>query len=322
MKGRGLQALPEHTLDEAIQWSIRMIYSQPDLATQNAFDAWLAGDESHRLAWARLQSLNSRFKGVPTGLARRALEKLPEGQLQRRQMLNLLALFAISGTVAWKGQSFAPWQRLVADHSTAVGEHRRWTLPDGSLLELNTDSAVRLSFDDNARVIELLRGELYLASGTDTFSPRHRPLQVLTVFGSFEALGTRFSVRQCDQSCRLAVTEGAVRLQPLMGEDAVAQAGETWALTGDSAYRLPGAAQDAAAWRDGLLVARDMPLAELLGELGRYRTGYLGCEPHIAKRKISGNFNLEDTDTTLAFIAQAHGLRLHSVTRFWVRMSA
>ncbi|MNN91010.1 fec operon regulator FecR [compost metagenome] len=86
--------------------------------------------------------------------------------------------------------------------------------------------------------------------------------------------------------------------------------------------RLPGNAEDAAAWRDGLLTARAMPLAELLDELGRYRNGYLGCDPQVAQRTISGNFNLTDTDATLAFIAQAHGLRVQAMTRYWVRLSA
>lgn len=322
MKGSSLPGLTEETLEQAIQWSIRMTYNQPDLPTRQAFEGWLASDASHRLAWARLQSLGGRFNGVPAGLARQALDKLPEARLQRRQMLNLLTLCTVSGTLAWTARDSAPWQRLVADHSTGVGEHRSWMLSDGSLLELNTDSAVRLHFDADARRVELLRGELYLASGADASSPRQRPLHVLSAFGSFEALGTRFSVRQGPQSCRLGVSEGAVRLQPLTGAGAVAQSGETWTLTGNSVQRLPGSAEDAAAWRDGLLVARDMPLGELLGELGRYRSGYLGCESRIAQRRISGNFNLDDTDATLAFIAQAHGLRLHTMTRYWMRLSA
>lgn len=237
-------------------------------------------------------------------------------------MLRLLVLFAAVGTTAWGTRDAMPWHRLMADYSTGFGEHRQWTLADGSLLELNTDSAVRLRFDGDQRLIELLRGELYLASGQDPQSPHHRPLRVATPFGLFEALGTRFSVREDNLGCRLGVTEGAVRMQPRAGQGDVAQAGETWQLTGDSVRRLPGSAEDAQAWRDGVLIARAMPLGELLSELGRYRRGHLGCDAQIAQRSISGNFNLNDTDATLAFIAKAHDLRLHGMTRYWVRLSA
>jgi len=322
MKGAALPSLPSEAVDQAIDWSIRLTYNQPDLATRQAFDAWLASDDAHRLAWARMQSLTGRFAGMPSGLARQALAKLPEARLQRRQMLRLLALFAAVGSTTWSLREAVPVQRLLADYSTGVGEHRRWTLADGSVLELNTDSAVRLNFDAHVREIELLRGELNLNSGADPGSPRPRPLRVSAVLGRFEALGTCFSVRLDPQACRLGVTEGAVRMVPRLGDGVIAQAGETWRLTADHCLRLPGSAQDAAAWRDGVLPARDMPLAELLGELGRYRSGYLGCEPQVGQRLISGNFNLADTDATLAFIAQTHGLRLHAFTRYWVRLSA
>ncbi|HDS1818589.1 TPA: FecR domain-containing protein [Pseudomonas putida] len=322
MTGASLPSLPGDTVDQAIEWSIRLTYNQPDATTRAAFQAWLAGDETHRLAWARLQSLRGHFTGVPAGMARQALEKLPESRLQRRQVLKLLALLAAVGTTAWSARETTPWQRLMADYSTQVGEHQRWTLADGSVLELNTDSAVRVRFDAQARDIELLRGELYLASGDDTASPRPRPLRIITTVATLDARGACFSVRQEAQACRLAVTEGAVRMLPQSGHGVVAQAGETWQVTRDRVRRLPGSAADAAAWRDGLLTVRAMPLADLLRELGRYRSGYLGCDPHIAQRTISGNFNLADTDATLAFIAQAHGLRLHAMTRYWVRLSA
>ena len=321
MNGAALPSLPAEVVDQAIEWSIRLTYNQPDQATRLAFDAWLARADTHRLAWARIQSLGGRFAGVPTELAMQALEKLPEARLQRRQMMKLLSVFAAVGATAWTTRQTIPWQRLQADFSTQVGQRGRWTLADGSLLELNTDSAVRLRFDAVARDIELLRGELHLISGKDGDSPTRRVLRVSTALGMFEALGTRFSVRLDEQSCRLGVTEGAVRMHPRGGNAAVAQAGEIWQLEATATHRLTGDAAQSAAWRDGLLAVRDMPLANVLRELGRYRNGYLGCAPEIAHRPISGNFNLADTDATLAFLARSHGLQLHTLTRYWVRLS-
>ncbi|WP_175651807.1 FecR domain-containing protein [Pseudomonas sp. Marseille-P9899] len=322
MTEAALTSLPAKVVDQAIEWSIRVTYSQADDATLQAFERWLAAAETHRLAWARMQSLGGRFDAVPASLTRKTLEKLPETRLQRRQMIKLLSLLSATGITAWTTHATKPWQRLMADFDTQVGERRQWTLADGSLLELNTDSAVRVRFDTQVRDIELLRGELYLISGKDPAAPHHRPLRVTTSLGQFEALGTRFNVRLYELTCRLGVTEGAVRMQPETGDAATAHVGEIWELSRFDVQRRPGTAQEAATWRDDLLVARDMPLADVLSELGRYRAGYLGCEPNIAQRSISGNFNLKNTDATLAFLAQAHGLQLHSMTRYWVRLSA
>ena len=39
-----------------------------------------------------------------------------------------------------------------------------------------------------------------------------------------------------------------------------------------------------------MLLAQDMRLAELVGELGRYRPGVLRCHPGIADLRVSGAF--------------------------------
>src|SRR6266567_3587390 len=59
--------------------------------------------------------------------------------------------------LAWLGSRVG----LDRDHryATAHGEQRSWALPDGSTLQLNTDSAVRTRFSRGERLVELLRGQ-------------------------------------------------------------------------------------------------------------------------------------------------------------------
>lgn len=315
-----LPALPSAVIDQAIDWAVRLTYNQADADTHAAFAEWLALRDEHRLAWQRIQTLGGRFAGLPPELAHQTLARLPEARLQRRQVFRLLGLFAAVGAGAWGTRELTPWQRLVADYSTRTGEHRHWRLDDGSHLDLNTDSAVALRFDAGQRLVVLLRGELHLHSGADSASPQPRPLRVSTRDGLLEALGTRFSVRLDEHASLLGVSEGAVRLHPLDStRTPTAQSGESWRLARTQAHRLD-TPPDSASWRDGLLLAREQPLAELLSELGRYRHGHLGCDPAIASLPISGNFQLDDIDATLHFIAQAHGLHLHRMTRYWVRL--
>jgi len=44
-------------------------------------------------------------------------------------------------------------------YSTAIGEITRYTLPDGSTLDLNSNSRVRVYFSGQERFIEVLSGE-------------------------------------------------------------------------------------------------------------------------------------------------------------------
>lgn len=321
MTAPALPELPGPVIDEAIDWSIKLAYNQPDAATRQAFERWLATGPEHALAWARMQSLNGQFAGLPKAAVLHTLNKLPEARLQRRQLLKLLTLLLGVGVSGWATRELAPWQRLMADHSTMIGEHRQWTLADGTRLDLNTDSAVQLRFDPQQRLIILLRGEIALASGQDLAAAARRPLRVQTPHCVLQALGTRFEVRRKDDSTLLSVAEGAVSIQqPARGEPITVQAGERWQVDPFGALRLPPAPAQYSAWRDGMLIARDMPLASLLEELGRYRVGYLGCDPQIAPLPVSGNFSTSNPEATLKFIAQSHHLHIQQLTRYWVRL--
>ncbi|MCM8565948.1 hypothetical protein [Thauera linaloolentis] len=78
------------------------------------------------------------------------------------------------------------------------------------------------------------------------------------------------------------------------------------------------AAFDPAAWTDGVLVARQMRLADAVAEIGRYRSGWLRCDPAVADWRISGVFQLGDTDLALAALGEALPLRIRHYSRYWV----
>ncbi|MDD0975749.1 FecR family protein [Pseudomonas fontis] len=247
------------------------------------------------------------------------------GWLQRRQLVKLLTLFAGVGAAAWGLEQATPWQRVVADHATEVGERRRLTLADGSSLDLNTDSAVRLYDERGAQTIELLRGEISVHLTGHAPSGLRTMLRVRTDAGLLEAMAAQFSARLDADGIRLSVLRGTVQMFPqVVPDEATAQAGECWMLQPLRVWLLEGVAAqvDATAWRDGVLVARDMPLERVLAELGRYRHGRLSCDPQLAQLPISGHFQLEDINATLGSLAHAHGLKLHSVLGLWTRLSA
>jgi len=308
-------------VDQAIDWSLKVTFNTPDAATQQAFEQWLAANAAHRQAWQRLQSLGGQFAGLPRGAALDTLNKLPEGRLQRRQALKLLALLTGVGVVGWHTAQHAPWQRLMADYSTGIGEHRRWTLDDGSVLDLNTDSAVRVDFGAEQRLLTLLRGELALSSGDDAQAALRRPLRVKTPQCLLECQDAQLEARLNGDATWLWVAQGRVQVSPLGRPDFTVQAGEGWRIGHRQAVALPATTTQRGAWRDGMFIARDLPLREVVEELDRYQVGHVGCDPRIAQVRLSGNFSTERPDQALVLIAQSHGWQLRRLTRFWVRLA-
>ncbi|MBD3649871.1 MAG: iron dicitrate transport regulator FecR, partial [Alcanivorax sp.] len=79
-------------------------------------------------------------------------------------------------------------------------------------------------------------------------------------------------------------------------------------------------AAGAASWAGGKLMVVDMPLRELLAELGRYRRGHLACSDAVAGLRVSGTFPLTDTDRALGVITEAFPLRQRRLTDYWVTL--
>ncbi|WP_455925444.1 FecR domain-containing protein [Pseudomonas putida] len=308
--------IPAAVLDAAIDWSLKITFNTPDAHASQAFEQWLRADELHRHAWQRIQSLNGPFAGLPAQAARTALGKLPDTRLQRRQLLKFMVVATGLGAASWTAERHAPWQRLMADYSTRTGEHRRWTLPDGSVLDLNTDSAARLSTAAPLH-LSLLRGELALA----TAQGNAHPLRLETPTCEVLAMDARLEARLMPDGTCVTVSAGQVTVTTKAGRGPFKiQAGERW-LVG-TAYARPLPAPDAGhgAWRDGILVARTLPLSQVLAELGRYRVGYLGCDARLADAPVSGNFTTTHPEHAVALIAQAYGWRVRELTRFWLRV--
>ena len=77
---------------------------------------------------------------------------------------------------------------------------------------------------------------------------------------------------------------------------------------------------DPAAWLDGVIVARDMPLGQLVAELARHRHGMLLCDADIAQRPVSGVFQLGDPERALRVLLQTQAIVAVYRTRFWITL--
>jgi transmembrane sensor len=75
-------------------------------------------------------------------------------------------------------------------------------------------------------------------------------------------------------------------------------------------------------WTQGQLIVEEMPLAEFLAELGRYRKGWLRCQPEVARLLISGAFQLDRTEQILAALPATLPVQVEYRTRYWVTVSA
>ncbi|UMY61817.1 FecR family protein [Pseudomonas sp. LS.1a] len=302
---------------QAIQWMLRLRENGHDPALQHQCRQWRSARQEHEQAWQRVMHLHQDLdlRAIPgAGLALQTLET-SQRRLQRRQALKLLGGVAMVGTATWLGKDLDAVNAWASDYATGTGERRSVALPDGSLMQLNTRSAVDLAFNDQQRLVRLKQGELMI-----TCSPQH-PLLVQTRDALLEGFEGRFVARQDSDCTQVSVSHGRVAIhRPGNGQLQWIESGQNWRLDAQGPHRLEQVDMDAMAWTDGLIVTRNMRLFDFLAQVSRYRHGYLGCSEDIADVRLSGVFRLEDPEKLLQLLPRTLPVRLRQRTRWWVRV--
>ncbi|NIF30475.1 DUF4880 domain-containing protein [Pantoea sp. Tr-811] len=301
----------------AIQWVLRLRESGNDPQLSRQCEQWRLAKPEHELAWQRVMHLHQELDLRALPGASVALQTLEASQrrLQRRQALKLLGGVALVGSAAWLCKDLEPVAGWASDYATATGERLTTRLPDGSLLQLNTRSAVDLAFTPQQRLLRLKHGEMMLTCEGS------QPLSVQTRDALLEGFEGRFTVRQDDTCTQVSVGQGKVALHTLgQGSLQWLESGQHWRIDANGAQRLEQLDMDAMAWSEGLIVTRDMRLTDFLAQVSRYRHGYLGCSDDIADLRLSGVFRLEDPEQLLQLLPQTLPVRLRQRTRWWIRL--
>ncbi|MDD0844755.1 FecR domain-containing protein [Pseudomonas sp. Gutcm_11s] len=327
MESRGYERdLPSHAvLEQAAHWYATLRDGQASAQQHAHWQAWLGADLMHEQAWRYVEGIGRDFeplRGRPDArLAADALDVAAGRMHSRRRLLTGMAVITTGSLCGWLGwrEALLPSNLMAwgADQRTATGEQREMTLADGSQAWLNTASAIDLAFSSRARVVRLVRGEVFISTAKGA-----RPFYVETEHGRLQALGTRFNVRRDGERTWLAVYEGAVEIRTASGATRVVGAGQQAHF--DAGHIGDSQAADAAreAWTQGTLLADNISLREVVQELSRYRHGHLGVADEVADLRVYGNFPVQDSERVLRMLASALPIRIEQPMPWWASIEA
>jgi transmembrane sensor len=361
--------------EEAAAWLIKLDGdSAPSTGELASLRVWLERSPVHREQLGLLASIWGRMNvltelAVPLGHAedpanRRIVESVRHAipRFGRAVLVAAVIVVAIGVGFAatfWSGP--APLPSSNGFYATAVGEQQSTTLADGSVVLINTNSQIKVDYNNEYRDIHLLQGEVHFTVKTNAM----RPFRVYVADERVQAVGTAFSVYLKDNAVDVTVTEGKVALAhvnrlnashkslqgaPLQtnqssGTNAIVDSGFVESLgtikAGESVTILN--ARDAGAvsaidpietieaqemerrlsWREGMLTFAGDPLELVVDEISRYTTISIEItDPVVRATRIGGRFPIGETDAMFDALEANFGLRVTHLSHNRVLVSA
>jgi transmembrane sensor len=215
---------------------------------------------------------------------------------------------------------------------TRHGEQQTRRLPDNSVLHLNTDSAIAISYSNSERIAILTAGE----ADFEVIHDGKRPFRVFAGPAEMVDIGTQFDVRLDRESTVVTVLDGRLAVGPssmlhaggASGRDPLARFVELDAdrqiTVAQSVWPAAPVAVDAhrtASWLHRQISFDHEPLGRVATEFNRYSSKPIEIDtPALRDLQISGVFATDDVDAFVAFLRSLDGVRVEvTATRIRVR---
>ena len=287
---------------QARDWLLRLASGTMGEPDMQAFEQWLLLP-GHRHAFEHERVLWRSLAARP----QTTVVQRPVRRTQRRWLAAVAVLALFCGVMSAPELAL----RMRADHRADVAI-RQVRLPDGSTAVLDAGAAIAVHYGEATRRIELLRGRAWF----EVVPQSGAPFRITVGDGVVEDISTAFVVSRDDDRVDTAVEQGRVRVaaRPDQGWMYL-QAGQTagWSRHGVAERGAELAPDHVAAWRRGELLLENVPVTQVLAELGRYRPGHVFVRGDLsALPPINAALRLDQPEQALDALAAGSGL---SVTR-------
>jgi transmembrane sensor len=358
--------LNRQILDEASEWFVDFRAGDVDSQARERFDLWLRQSPEHIRAYMEIAKT---YVVLPTLNPERKIDvqefiayARSEGNvipLESTQRLNEPLSRLAEPHPSAPAKRGAPWARRYAlaasiatvcatasllallalqwypTYATDIGERRTVTLADGSTIDLNARSKVRVKFSKAERDVELLDGQALFEVAKDNA----RPFIVRSGGAVVRAVGTQFDVYRKRSGTTVTVIEGRVAVYssnpnppailslPVTEERVAAKltgevssgtpavfvsAGEQVTIA-DHQVAQPKRADVAAttAWTQHRLVFDGSRLSDVVDEFNRYNTRQIVVDDRqLEDFHISGVYSSTDPASLIRFLREQQGIEV------------
>jgi transmembrane sensor len=320
---------------EAVAWWLNEHRSgdmKPD--DVRAFETWLAADPAHRAAYEQLERLWGALGAAaedPRIMAAREAHRrrFSTGVLLRWGAVaaSVVALVAAAGVLpAERLRPFnltPPFAKGAAEFQTSVGQRTTVTLPDMSVVTLDTDTILRVHDRPGERLVTLDRGRAFFRVAKDPT----RPFIVEARGHRVRALGTAFDVRVGPKQFEVTLIEGRVKVETRslfrpVATTAQLAPGQRLEIEDSQPQLVKVDLKSETTWHNGRLSFTRDPLVEAVAEMNRYSDKKIVFVDGAPDRAIVGVFRAGDVDSFAEALTMKGIARVVAETDETIQLSA
>lgn len=307
------QSGSDEAMAEAGAWLARLARDDASADDGLVFDAWLAAAPQNRSAYRRALVLWHEFDLRADDVrARVALTAKPPaarrsaGRLRPRPSARTWwiggAAAALAAGLAIAVLPPALIRPTVQTYATLKGQHQRVALADGSIVDLDAETRLRVILRGSERRVSLTEGQAIF----DVVHDARRPFVVQAGDRLVRDVGTQFDVRKRGAEITVTVARGRVEVtsDPAGAGDGSVLLGPGQRLEMDAtrASQLTSVdPQETFSWRAGRLVYRAQPLAEVVADLNhQFIEQTTIADPQLARLPITGVIVLDNPRAVMA----------------------
>lgn len=265
-------------------------------------DLWLNEDPRHMGAYLKMRATLLRVERLGSA-ALQSRQRQPGAwafiHTLRQDRWRYAVAGGVSAFVAVMALAVLVWNANSYDAvlRTLVGQTKVASMPDGSLLTLNTDSEVVVHYSPLVRDVTLKHGEVLF----DVAKHKRPPFVVAVGDTQVRAVGTSFAVSNLiDKPMSVMVREGAIEIINSHSPHAVAVgSGSRAEARSDGRFVVAALSPVQAAhdldWLGGRIFFRRQTLASAAKEFERYSTlRIVITDPAVARKTVTGVFVATD----------------------------
>jgi len=311
--------------EEAAEWWVSLDAKNLSHAEREAFVDWLRESAVHVAEMLRVAHVHGALdqfrewafiatEGAATGAEVVVLPTrvAPTAMRSKRVWFGALAASIAAIAIA------ATWFLVISTGQTIVterGERRQVALADGSVVQVDPETRLRIEYDETTRRVYLDRGRALFHVAKN---PR-RPFLVQADDTVVRAVGTAFGVERQNEGVVVTVAEGKVAVTEVLPSPLVAFTSKpttprpALALTAGQQVTVPPSGPSPSvkkvdsgrelAWAEGRLVFDNDTVASVIEQFNRYNRVQLHVtDETLASRPVSGVFDAADPESFIAFI--------------------